>query len=98
MLKVLSDFWAIYDNSAEIPKMVAFEKNLKLIRGAYCLEIGKISYEINENNELCLRCTDLDYKILKPLLQELRFVCEKEFKINYLGNNITGHYVLISHL
>jgi hypothetical protein len=27
---VLSDFWAIYDNSAEIPKMVVFEKNLKL--------------------------------------------------------------------
>jgi predicted ABC-type ATPase len=26
----LSDFWAIYDNSAEVPKMVAFEKNLKL--------------------------------------------------------------------
>ena len=28
--RVLSDFWAIYDNSAEVPKMVAFEKNLKL--------------------------------------------------------------------
>jgi predicted ABC-type ATPase len=26
----LSDFWAIYDNSAEVPKMVAFAKNLKL--------------------------------------------------------------------
>ena len=26
----LLDFWAIYDNSAEVPKMVAFEKNLKL--------------------------------------------------------------------
>jgi predicted ABC-type ATPase len=26
----LSDFWVIFDNSAEVPKMVAFEKNLKL--------------------------------------------------------------------
>ena len=28
--RILSDFWVVYDNSAKVPKMVAFEKNLKL--------------------------------------------------------------------
>ena len=28
--RMLSDFWVVYDNSAKVPKMVAFEKNLKL--------------------------------------------------------------------
>jgi len=27
---MLSDFWVVYDNSAKVPKIVAFEKNLKL--------------------------------------------------------------------
>ena len=45
--KVLSDFWAIYDNSAEIPQIVAYEENGELTT----FDSGLFSF-ISENMEL----------------------------------------------
>jgi len=76
-------------------KKLLSENGLNLIRDNYCLQRGEVCYLINENSSLTLNCTDEDYRILEPLLHELKPIYEEKFEIDFLGCNPSGHRIIV---
>lgn len=71
------------------------ENGLSLVRDCYCIQRGQVGYLINENSRLTLNCTDEDYRILEPLLHELKPIYEEKFEIDFLGCNPSGHRIIV---
>lgn len=71
------------------------ENGLNLVRDNYCLQRGEVSYLINENSRITLNCTDEDYRVLEPLLHELKPIYEDKFEIDFLGCNPSGHRIIV---